>query len=418
MSQQSGDIRQYAQHKPSQTELHLLYVLLDSNLPTGGFVSSSGLESFAKHGFLTTSSPAYGRTVPPDVTKQSDEKKRSVAQGVTDFAWAEVGNYASTTASFVVDAWRLVDGCLRGVTGSSGGDLLSREVRDHDGSDPLDKPNRLEDDLDEQRRRMEALEHGVQDVVNRIARLDRYHESTSLSHVARRSSKAQGVAILTLFTRGLSRPPGPDAELAGLSGDQDPTFGGAMHEEETWSEEQEHLAKMVVDLYKRMIRAGRSPGHLAVCWGVMTAALGLSIDRAIHIHLFLHARSLLSSAVRLNLIGPYLSSQLLLHPFRQIIDHHVQRAHPRENRQSGSSPPAGCSTGLLDLFPLEPEQDKKTRGASQTSHAAPSPGSQDLDADAFWSWTDAAESGPATTWPLGEVLMGRHDLQHSRIFNS
>jgi len=26
--------------------------------------------------------------------------------------------------------------------------------------------------------------------------------------------------------------------------------------------------------------------------------------------------------------------------------------------------------------------------------------------------------GPANTWPLGEILVGRHDLQHSRIFNS
>ena len=25
---------------------------------------------------------------------------------------------------------------------------------------------------------------------------------------------------------------------------------------------------------------------------------------------------------------------------------------------------------------------------------------------------------PATTWPLGEILAARHDLQHSRIFNS
>jgi urease accessory protein len=26
--------------------------------------------------------------------------------------------------------------------------------------------------------------------------------------------------------------------------------------------------------------------------------------------------------------------------------------------------------------------------------------------------------GPAVTWPLGEILAARHDLQHSRIFNS
>jgi urease accessory protein len=30
----------------------------------------------------------------------------------------------------------------------------------------------------------------------------------------------------------------------------------------------------------------------------------------------------------------------------------------------------------------------------------------------------AAEQLPATTWPLGEILSARHDLLHSRIFNS
>ena len=35
-----------------------------------------------------------------------------------------------------------------------------------------------------------------------------------------------------------------------------------------------------------------------------------------------------------------------------------------------------------------------------------------------WGWTEEAETGPGTTWPLGELLMARHDLQHSRIFNS
>lgn len=29
-----------------------------------------------------------------------------------------------------------------------------------------------------------------------------------------------------------------------------------------------------------------------------------------------------------------------------------------------------------------------------------------------------AEAGPATTWPLGEILAARHDQLHSKIFNS
>lgn len=35
-----------------EAETYILLVLADSNLPTGSFVASSGLESFEKHGFL------------------------------------------------------------------------------------------------------------------------------------------------------------------------------------------------------------------------------------------------------------------------------------------------------------------------------------------------------------------------------
>ena len=94
-------------------------------------------------------------------------------------------------------------------------------------------------------------------------------------------------------------------------------------------------------------------------------------DRTLHLHLFLHARSLLSAAVRLNTIGPYASQQLLLHVVRPIVDVEFDsvkgiRTHLGEEAPSGE--------GVVD--------------------------------------------GPATTWPLGEILASRHDLQHSRIFNS
>lgn len=87
-------------------------------------------------------------------------------------------------------------------------------------------------------------------------------------------------------------------------------------------------------------------------------------ERSQYLHLFLHARSLLSAAVRLNVLGPYGAQQLLLHAVRPLI----------------------------------------VRELARCRHLRTTP---DLD-----------EDGPATTWPLGEILGTRHDLQHSRIFNS
>jgi urease accessory protein len=81
----------------------------------------------------------------------------------------------------------------------------------------------------------------------------------------------------------------------------------------------------------------------------------------------------------MNIIGPYSAQQLLLHALRPIVT--------EESKQCGS-----LRTGL-----------KHSR--------------EDNNVDRF----DEAVltfNGPAMTWPLGEILATRHDLQHSRIFNS
>ena len=114
-------------------------------------------------------------------------------------------------------------------------------------------------------------------------------------------------------------------------------------------------------------------------------------DTTLHLYLFLHARSLLSSAVRLNLVGPYSSTQLLLHPMRDIIERHARQVHH--------------TTGLLEC--------------NENCRSSPSDLSDPTrDEWEGWGWTEQAEMSPATTWPLGEILMARHDLQHSRIFNT
>ena len=89
----------------------------------------------------------------------------------------------------------------------------------------------------------------------------------------------------------------------------------------------------------------------------------------------------------MNIIGPYASSQMLLHPFKDIIERETENLNDGTNETN--------TTGLLQ-YPMQQEQKD----------------------DSFWSWTKEAELGPATTWPLGELLTARHDMQHSRIFNS
>lgn len=171
------------------TESYLVVLLADSNLPTGAFVASAGLESYIKHGFSS----------------------------VTSFVQESLSTYARSALPFVSDAHRVV-------TSSD----------DH------------------------AFENETQDIQSKVLtelqRLDEMYESMTLNHVARRASKAQGVALLTLYARSFT-PPAPT-----------PT---------------QKLYSKLVDRYKLAIRRGDTPGHLPVCWGVMTAALDLSLGNPI-----------------------------------------------------------------------------------------------------------------------------------------
>jgi len=100
----------------------------------------------------------------------------------------------------------------------------------------------------------------------------------------------------------------------------------------------------------------------------------MSEERSQFLHLFLHARNILSASVRLNTIGPYAAQQILLYAVRPLV---TAEASLCKHLRTG-----------ITLLP------------NDTSNF------------------DEAADGPATTWPLGEILATRHDLQHSRIFNS
>ncbi|KAJ7639140.1 UreF-domain-containing protein [Roridomyces roridus] len=267
-------------------ERDLLLLLSDSNLPTGSFVASSGLESFLAHGFATGTTPA--------------------SEVITTFVRDSLSTYAPSALPFVADAHSVVS-------------HLSSAGQDQ--------------------------------TIARLEDLDDLYECMTLNHVARRASKAQGVALLSLYAKGFSRPPG----VALISSSA--------------TDEEERLSKLV-DNFKLMVRRGDSDGHLPVCWGTLCAALGLSLERTQHLHLYLHARSLLSAAVRLNSIGPYAAQQILHHAVSSLVDQSIQKS-------------AHLRTGVLQ--------------------------------ESGW---DETTDGPANTWPLGEILAARHDLQHSRIFNS
>jgi urease accessory protein len=59
-----------------------------------------------------------------------------------------------------------------------------------------------------------------------------------------------------------------------------------------------------LDDLKRQLRAAASPGHQAPILGAILARLGLSLEESRRLALFLHLRALISTAIRLGLMGP------------------------------------------------------------------------------------------------------------------
>ncbi|KAF8338742.1 uncharacterized protein EI90DRAFT_2990680 [Cantharellus anzutake] len=307
----------------SESYLHLL--LSDSNLPTGSFVASAGLESYVKHGFFS----------PADFT--STPSPPSLTRSTINFVRDSVQAYAHSALPFISAVY---DICV-----------VYRDQRDVDGSASLEQSLRS------------------------LKEIDDLYESMTLNHVAKRASTAQGVAHLTLLSKGFVRPSWLhdkgllDGEKLGVQ----TQTGGA------------HMERLADEL-KIHIRRGDINGHLPICWGIMTVALGLSCERSQYLHMFLHARALVSASIRLNILGPYAAQQLLLHIIHPLLDNVVKSIKPNHLRLVGRA----------------------------SSFSSPSSTSVVSDSEV----DDECEIGPAMTWPLGEILATRHDLQHSRIFNS
>ena len=98
-------------------------------------------------------------------------------------------------------------------------------------------------------------------VLGRLRELDELYEVMTLNHVSRRASKTQGVALLTLFSKGFSKP-----RLTKHLPTSDPSS----------VPESESRAATLLERLKFLVRREDTHGHLPVCWGVLTAALGLS----------------------------------------------------------------------------------------------------------------------------------------------
>lgn len=127
-------------------------------------------------------------------------------------------------------------------------------------------------------------------------------------------------------------------------------------------------------------------------------------ESTIKLHLFLQARAILSSSIRLNTLGPYLAHSMLHHQVCKVLAE-VLRSHDWVCcATSGLRVDANSTSKMNQRYPK----------ATAFNWDWPEEGS--WDSDERHSGTDTIS--PANTWPLGEIIQARHDSLHSRLFNS
>ncbi|KDN39448.1 hypothetical protein K437DRAFT_259046 [Tilletiaria anomala UBC 951] len=319
-------------------ETYVSWVLSDSNLPTGGFVASAGLEAVYTHGLLDECLRKYGPTAPSSQPAHHGPQAHQAA-ALLIFIQESLRSYYHLVKTIVRDAHSL----LREVTAQS-------------------------------------TQASIEQTVAKFLQVDQRAHAQMPNHVNRRASAAQGAALLTLYTKAFS-----GSSVRQIQGAFDAGADTASIAKD--STVRTHKVSSFLANIKRQVRAGRTYGHLASVWGIFSASLDLSLDRAVDLHLFLQARAVLSSAVRLNILGPYLAHQILLFDVRETLS-------------------------CIRNKPEDSISDRQRRKASQeVGHTF---GGSEWD----WSWEDDDTEYVTSTWPLLEIVQGRHDQLHSRLFNS
>ncbi len=135
---------------------------------------------------------------------------------------------------------------------------------------------------------------------SRLIELDRLCHAMLSNHVANRASLAQGKALVVAAERAFGMPP-----LGELG---------------------------------RKVRSNAIESHLAPLFGAMTAALGLDAETTVRLFLYINARGLLSSAVRLNIVGP-LEAQVIQFQLGPFVEGLVRRrSHLRPEDAAQTAP--------------------------------------------------------------------------------
>jgi urease accessory protein len=220
--------------KSTEPSEWLIWQLVDSLLPTGGFTTSSGLEAALQLGYVKTTA--------------ADPQLALLYR----FLQTSLQTTAASSLPFITAVYNVHS---LPQASCSACHLTSGTLKDESADLPL------------------QVQHWIH--------LDSFCHATITNTVARRASTSQGSALLSLLTK------------ATLVDDK-------------------HCDQMSrLSQFRKWVLSAKTPGHLPVAFAVSLITLSLPLPKALYLFLFLHVRTLLSAAVRLNILGPYKAQELL-----------------------------------------------------------------------------------------------------------
>lgn len=127
-----------------------------------------------------------------------------------------------------------------------------------------------------------------------IMDLDNDLDASTPCTVQRRSSVAQGRALLSVWEKAMAIPAKTQFADEGLE------------------------AATALDMFSADLKAAaissdliKVNGHLAPLWGVISLSLGLNLEEAGYLFLLNHAKAVISASVRASVMGPYMAQNVL-----------------------------------------------------------------------------------------------------------
>ncbi|KAF9135784.1 hypothetical protein BGW39_000081 [Mortierella sp. 14UC] len=228
----------------------LLWQFLDSALPTGGFIASNGLEAFAK--------------LHPDATSPKD---------VEAYVNWSVHSCGYTNLPFVTAVWKLVDEWT----------LRDSQLKTEKGK-----------------------AKAMKSVLHRIGNIDREYDVFMNNAIQNAASRKQGDGIVMMgvkcFADQLTQKSSSRARSRMLE---------EVEEEEGVEESELGPNIRILKPFKALLRSEEVAGHYPIAFAMIARLLGFDLATTRYLHLHLHARTLLSSAIRLALVGPFQAQHII-----------------------------------------------------------------------------------------------------------